>query len=414
MRSRLFLARCALSVAVLCAASAGAAQESYAQRIADAIARIEQATGLHYKHPPHFEMRTRAQMRDLLARMLDADSASLAGEQAVYRRLGIIADTLDWHALQLDMLAEQVVGIYDPGTRSLYLESDAEEQALGIVITHELVHALQDQYVDLDSLEHSPDDDRVRAAEAALEGQATLISFEIALGFGPEFPGGAEAIRQSVGEERAEQPATGGAPLFARELQIFPYLGGLDFMVRYQRERSDSVLLAGEFPVSTSQILHPERYFATPRRVPVVVRLLPSKDAPSLYENVMGELATRAFLEQLLHDRKRAARAADGWSGDRIALVGLGSDSGVVWLSVWNTPRDAAEFADAMRLVVRRRFRHADVRVIGDTMTVIAGGRLMRIWSGSIGGQAAVGYEDLPSSGPGPAFEPATIRLERP
>jgi hypothetical protein len=407
MPSSLVIARRALCAAILCAASAAAAQEPYAQQVADAIPRIEAATGLHFKRPPRFEMRTRGQMRELLARMLAADSASLAGEQAVYRRLGIIADTLDWRALQLGMLTEQVVGIYDPSTKLLYIESDAEEQALGIVITHELVHALQDQYVDLDSIEHLRDDDRVRAAEAALEGQATLISFELALGFGPEFPGGAEAIRQSVGEERAEQPVTGGAPRFAQELQIFPYLGGLDFMVRFQRERADSLLFGGGLPVSTAQILHPNAYFAVPRREPVAVSLPPAAGVTPLYENVMGELATRAFLQQTLRDRKRAIRTADGWAGDRFALVRAGSDSGVVWLSVWETPRDAGEFADAMRRVAKGRYKKPDLRTIGDTTIFTAGARSVRVWSGTLDGRPAVLYEDLPT-----AFEPRSATLE--
>jgi hypothetical protein len=361
-------------------------------------------------------MRTRAQMRALLAHMLDAgNSASdLAGEEAVYRRLGIIPDTLDWHALQLDLLAEQVVGIYDPGTKLLYLESDAEEQALGIVIAHELVHALQDQYIDLDSIEHLPDDDRVRAAEAALEGQATLISFELALGFGPELPGGAEAIRQSVGEERTEQPVSAAAPLFARELQIFPYLGGLDFMVRFQRERADSLLFRGGMPVSTSQILHANSYFGEPPRMPVRVRLPAPRGATVVYENVMGEIAIRVYLQQLLRDRKRAARAAEGWAGDRYALVRVGSDSGFVWISAWDAPKDAGEFADAMQRVVRARFRRGDVRVAGDTTTVTAGGRITRIWSGPIDGRTVVAYEDLPVGSPGPLLDPGAIRLELP
>ena len=43
------------------------------------------------------------------------------------------------------------------------------------MLAHELVHALQHQYIPLDSIMRQPgDNDRLAAAQAILEGQATL------------------------------------------------------------------------------------------------------------------------------------------------------------------------------------------------------------------------------------------------
>ena len=61
------------------------------------------------------------------------------------------------------VLTEQIIGYYDPKTKVLYVVEGAPEEYVGITIMHELVHALQDQYVNLDSLEHiTGDDDRPR------------------------------------------------------------------------------------------------------------------------------------------------------------------------------------------------------------------------------------------------------------
>ena len=50
-------------------------------------------------------------------------------------------------------------------------------RTLHLVLAHELVHALQHQYLPLDSILHdSTDADRQAAAQAVLEGQATLVS----------------------------------------------------------------------------------------------------------------------------------------------------------------------------------------------------------------------------------------------
>jgi hypothetical protein len=49
---------------------------------------------------------------------------------------------------------------------------------------HELVHALQDQYVNLDSLEHIiGDDDRAAAVQAVIEGEATYEQVFIMAGW---------------------------------------------------------------------------------------------------------------------------------------------------------------------------------------------------------------------------------------
>ncbi len=51
----------------------------------------------------------------------------------------------------LTLLAEQVIGYYDPKVKVLYVVQGAGEENVVLTISHELVHALQDQYFNLDS-----------------------------------------------------------------------------------------------------------------------------------------------------------------------------------------------------------------------------------------------------------------------
>ena len=404
----------ALVALVALAARAASAQEPYARLIADVLPRVEQAVGLPFKHPPRFEVHSRAELYRHLARMLEGErpAAELAAEQRVMRIFGVIPDTLDWHALQLRILAEQVVGFYDPATKVLYLEDEPDDPTLGIVIPHELVHALQDQYLDLDSLASvKGDDDRVLAAQAALEGQATLVSFEVALGMGQDFPGGAEAIRESVQEEMAEAPVLSGAPLFVREVEIFPYLGGLDFMIRFQRERPGRQPFGADLPTSSAQILHPSSYFQVPRKEPLRVALPSPGSGALVCDNTFGELGTRALLEQLLRDRKRAARAANGWSGDHFALVSTAAGDAVAWLTVWETPADAAEFAEAVRRAAAARYAHPRVQRDGAATRYAGAERAIVVWSGTVDGRAAVLYEDQPVGARGDLLDLAQVRV---
>jgi hypothetical protein len=94
-------------------------------------------------------------------------------------------------------------------------------------------------------------------------------------------------------------------------------------------------------PVSTEQVLHPEKYFAgeTPRapdpgHVPA---------GRLVNEGVLGELLTRTLLGP------GSEAAAAGWGGDLFRVYDVGGRTLLVWASAWDTGSDQREFADAMR-----------------------------------------------------------------
>ena len=73
-------------------------------------------------------------------------------------------------------------------------------------------------------------------------------------------------------------------------------------------------------------------------------------------ENDIGEFGTRLVIFQHTKDRDQAIRASNGWDGDRYALVKTPAGNALVWVTVWDTPIDAAEFVSAMDAVMRTRF----------------------------------------------------------
>ena len=101
---------------------------------------------------------------------------------ATYAALGLIPDTLDLRALMMEVYKEQIIGYYDPKAEELYVVEGVPRGEVRPVLAHELVHALQDQYADLEAL-IAPErgNDRQTAAQAALEGHATLVMFALML-----------------------------------------------------------------------------------------------------------------------------------------------------------------------------------------------------------------------------------------
>ncbi len=205
-------------------------------RIVDSLRpAVERATGLTFKGPTRSLLRDRAELREFLVGKLREDfpAEREEGIASVYRLLGLIPDTLNLRALLLDLYTEQVAGFYDPGTQTLYAMRGADPAQLRLVLAHELVHALQDQYLPLDSLlREKGNSDRQTAAQAVLEGHATIASIQVLtpgqdVVSRPEFW---QLFRDQISQQQSSMEVFSRTPLALRFELIFPYLYGAEFM----------------------------------------------------------------------------------------------------------------------------------------------------------------------------------------
>jgi hypothetical protein len=391
---------------------------AYANRVADAIPQIEKATQLKFRTPPKLEVRTRAQVREFLVRKFNESTPAqqLRGEEMAYKLFGLIPDTLDLRRFLLELLTEQIVGYYDPETKVLYVVDGAPEELVGITITHELVHALQDQYVNLDSLQKATgNSDRQAAAQAMLEGQATYEQMEIMLGGGnlaTRLPGGWQSVRQTIRESQSAMPIFSAAPMAIQESLLFPYLAGAEFINRFDRRRPGRSPLLEPFPVSTEQILNDSAYFGSEPDLPVSITFPPSSDAP--HEETMGEFGTRLLIFQHQKNNTTAIGAAHGWEGDRYRVIRTAGETGIVWVTVWETATDAAEFVDALGQGIVRRFKTGSPRVArGGARTYTGSGRTVVITPLEREGRNVVMYVDVPAGSSAAVLDPARITIGR-
>jgi hypothetical protein len=317
---------------------------------------VAQAARLPFKREPLVLRRSRGQVRDYVIHKFDQDlpPGELAGLEAALHLFGLIPDTLQLRPTMIDLLTEQIAGYYDPDSNALYIPADIEPSQLRVVVSHELVHALQDQYVSLDSIiTQQGRNDRRSAAQAILEGQATVAQISVLM---PEqrpdtFPVG-WFWRQRVVMARLQthMERFGRAPLWLREGLVFPYLGGADFVLWFRRNRPNrSVLVA--MPTSTEQILHPDRYAAGD--APTELAFGPAPDTVR-FQDGLGEFETRLVLQQQLGDETEAALLAAGWDGDHYQVLGPSGDA-LVWYSVWDDARAADRFAGGLERAWRKR-----------------------------------------------------------
>ena len=322
------------------------------------------------------EGRLRAYLERQLGTELPEEEA--ARITAVYARFGLVPPDLDLRGLLRELLQEQVVGYYDPDSDTLFVHSRVPASELEPVLAHELVHALQDQYVPLDSLGDSFGDrsDPAAAYQAAVEGHATFAMMEWqagAIGGGgadlTQFPDLApmlENIDLTEFGDFGSADVLAAAPAVIREGLIFPYISGLIFLQRAWRELpARPVPLREGMPESTEQILHVERWIE--RDHPTQVLFARSADEADGWDEVrasdLGEFEIRLFLREHLAGGapdEVADEAAAGWDGDAYRLLRSDDDEALVWVSVWDSPADAREFAAAARAAYASRYRGVD------------------------------------------------------
>src|SRR6266480_221276 len=384
-----------------CESQKPAYEGPYATEVREAIPMIERAVGLKYKTPPKIETRTKEQVREFVTRQFTDSQAmhDIAGQEAAYKWLGMIPDTLKLQPFLTSLLEEQIVGYYDPHTKVLYVVDGAPKDMASMTITHELVHALQDQYISLDSVQKIRDDnDRLAAAQSVFEGQAVYEQISIMLGgtnIAINLPGGWDRIREMIRENQGSMPIFAAAPKVIQETLIFPYLSGAEFYRNYKERKRGSVIY-NDMPTSTEQIIHPAAFFST-RDTPTRVTLGTLNNAAKVYENDLGEFETRLFLYQALNDQNEAVRGATGWDGDRYAVVNTPQGQGIVWLTVWDSPVEAGEFFHLAGQAVE--VRYSTKAATGSTDLVkkySAGGRAVQLSTMEIQGRPVVIYADVP------------------
>lgn len=324
---------------------------------------VAKQAGLTFKFTPKSAVRSRDQIRAYLLAKLNTElpPARLEGMVAAYRLLGMLPDTLDVKQLFIDLYTEQIAGFYDPDSTTFYAVEGGTRAELQLVISHELVHALQHQYVPLDSIMRDVHDaDRLAASQAVFEGQATLTSLIAML---PDKQlltddGFWETFKEQLRNQQAGATVFSRAPLVIREDLTFPYVQGSEFVRWFQSHHPGEQPFGANLPRSTEQVLHPDRYEAHDE--PIDLRFA-GDTVGLLHEDTFGEFEIALLRSALRHDHGVDTDQAMGWGGDRLRVFRTPDGPALVWVTVWDEPRFALRFrsqvADPIAALPRAGYR---------------------------------------------------------
>ncbi len=274
----------------------------------------------------------------------DIPASAMTNEGMSYQLMGLIpAGGFDYTKQTFSLLESQLAGYYEPADKTMYMAGDLDEEMAFATLSHELVHALQDQYWDLKTKSKwaAGRSDSLLAQSCLAEGDATSAMLDV--------------MMRDTGRTAIDVPdsmltpdmflkadtsaASQTTPHFMRASLIAPYVEGLRFV--HARRRSgdwDAVNQSWDrVPVSTEQILHPAKWDTAEPPVAVAPPTFAAlgKDFVSVDNDTFGELVLRLVFSEWMGDTK-AIPAASNWGGDRTVIARKGDATAFAWLVRWD------------------------------------------------------------------------------
>jgi hypothetical protein len=340
-------------------------------------AEVEKLRGLPFKEPFMRRLISRAQVgdwmrRDMKKELTDEDVRKMVVVGAAF---GLMAPDTDVQAMFTQFMEAGAAAFYKPDTRTFYHIEGNDGAGARPVVFHELVHAVEDQHFALDEFYKAVenDADMALARRGLVEGSACHFAemYERA------HPDDVKAMMKSQATPELMQKQmkmmTSVPPALIASFGLYPYKNAPKFLAALGADDAEKIAkLYADPPVSTEQVLHPEKFpFEGPRDYP---RRVATPDVAEVlgegFENVdddgMGELITGLLLTQLQQGGKymptllnaldmktqgvafkgAAKKASEGWDGDKYTawIEKQGGKATVVWVTVWDSKEDAQEF----------------------------------------------------------------------
>jgi hypothetical protein len=275
---------------------------------------------------------------------------------------GLLPEGTDLAMLAASFTAASAGAAYSPLDKRVLIlagqgaDAPARDESL---ITHEYVHALQDQHFDLLKLlaARPYNFDRAEAAFAVVEGDAMNVQRRREQTLAVWSRRTLEEIGRNEDARFGDYRREVGAffPTLLTETFIFRYRDGTRFVEAVRRKSGAGGVneLFRRPPASSEQVLHPEKYFAQeqPREVALDEPQFAANDWTTAATTPLGELGVRGLLLKSL-PAAEATRAAAGWGGDRAYLFERARSAPLfVWKTRWDKPVDAAEFFRAYNIL---------------------------------------------------------------
>jgi hypothetical protein len=363
--------------AVAAAAEAGDSAKLCAQ-IPPLAEQLTKVSGMTLRHPVPCDFITKEKIKEFLNKRVKevAKPEDLRAEELTLKKFGLVPPDFDLAKNTIELLTEQAAAFYDYDRKKLFITDTTSSESQEPVLAHEVAHAIADQNYNLSKFIKGgrQSDDGATARLAVMEGQATwLMSELLARKMGQSLKDSPALLAMMSGATdggAGQYPVFDNSPLYLRLSLVFPYTKGMLFQnAVFERDgQSGFAEVFRKPPVSTQQIIHPEKYFSgvKPTQPDVPQPNLP-KGYKSLVGGSLGELEHTIMLEQY-SGKPRAAELAPHWRGCTFDLEENKKAGRVVLLYAveWDSEDAARQYFAAYRQQLSKKWKQMTVATESD------------------------------------------------
>jgi hypothetical protein len=368
----LFLVLLLITAAFPAAAQSGAEAKELCAQIQPIAIELTKVSGMPLKHPVPCDYITKQKINDFLNKRVKeaVKPEELRAEELTLKKFGLVPPEFDLARNTIELLTEQAAAFYDYEKKKLFITETTPGETQESVLSHELAHAVADQNYNLGKFirQGRKSDDGAAARLAVMEGQATwLMSELLARRMGRSLKDSPELVANmsSISEGGGQYPVFDNSPLYLRMTLVFPYSKGMLFQQAvYERDGQNGF---GEVflkpPVSTQQIMHPDKYFAGVKPTqPALPEPKLGKGYQGLVGGSLGELDHQVMLEQF-SGKGRAREIAPHWRGCTFQLMENRKRNRVVLVYAveWDSEDAARDFFSAYRVQMERKWKQMTV-----------------------------------------------------
>jgi hypothetical protein len=307
---------CALGANLLTGSKDDPYPDAWDPEIAPLAAFVEGERGMLFKHPVSVEFLDKAAFDEEATSgpgPTDEERADLDRYAGMLRAFGLVTGEVDLFDTQNEIMADGVAAYYDPTTKRITVNGDQITAATKVTLVHELTHALQDQYFDLQSIEIDLDDETGSTYLGVVEGDATRI--ENAYFYDEMTDAERQEYFDSFDEPSEVEQVDDVQRAFMASFQVSYSLGEplvtIIAELRGQKGVDDAIRTP---PSSTELLLDPLAYLEGDERVTVTTPEL-REGEEHFDEGTLGAFFLYLVLNERL-DPKEALAIADGWGGD--------------------------------------------------------------------------------------------------
>ena len=340
------------------------------------MARVERLRGLEFQSPVDVDVISRDTYREEYAGSGNVSETLRTFDDAKFEALFLVGEDRDAIDVQRSNRGSNVLGFYSSSEDRIVVVSPTETpQVRETTLGHELVHALQ--FRQLGAGYDTPTRDRANANSGLIEGDARFVDQQYGDRCGADW-------------DCATAGGGGGGGdlhLGVYLLKYFPYSDGPGFVESFHADGGWDAVgdLYGDPPASSEQVAQPEKYGEDQPTDPTLrdrsssewSRVSVDGRAPYAEVGVGGLTAMLAYPayddsrqgtvlspQTFLNYRDGQVDSRDpfdytttpveGWDGERLWVYEHeDGDLGYTWRIAWDSPRDATQFAESYRDLLR-------------------------------------------------------------